>query len=295
LAKIAVNSRQPQPEFGDDSAPLNVHRVAKGPGWSVEDVVCSRGPQDRRFEEQHDKFVVAVVTGGTFQYRTSGGNGEAVMTPGSLLLGNPGQCFECGHEHGVGDRCLAFHFTADYFSQIATGRDRRDVLPGFRSSKLTPVRTLSPIVAEACAALAGSADIAWEELGIRLVARALQIDSETHSNDNLASPAAVARITESVRMIDDDLSSDLTLIRLAQAAALSPFHYLRTFEIVTGTTPHQYMLRARLRRAAIRLRIDDAKVVDVAFETGFGDVSNFNRAFRAEFGVSPTRYRQRQR
>jgi AraC family transcriptional regulator len=39
----------------------------------------------------------------------------------------------------------------------------------------------------------------------------------------------------------------------------------------------------------------DTKIVDVAFESGFGDVSNFNRAFRAEFGVTPTTYRRRHR
>ena len=40
------------------------------------------------------------------------------MTPGSLLLGNAGQCFECGHEHGIGDRCLSFSYAPDYFEKI---------------------------------------------------------------------------------------------------------------------------------------------------------------------------------
>ena len=54
---------------------------------------------------------------------------------------------------------------------------------------------------------------------------------------------------------------------------------------------HVDAMRARLREAAIRLAGRPGKVVDVALDCGFGDVSNFNRAFRAEFGVSPTRYR----
>jgi AraC-like DNA-binding protein len=49
----------------------------------------------------------------------------------------------------------------------------------------------------------------------------------------------------------------------------------------------------RLRRAAVRLRNEPAKIVDIALDCGFGDVSNFNRAFRAEFGVSPRAYRNR--
>jgi AraC-like DNA-binding protein len=84
-------------------------------------------------------------------------------------------------------------------------------------------------------------------------------------------------------------------VRLAEEAKLSPFHFLRTFAAVTGTTPHQYMRRMKLRAAAVRLSSSETKIVDVAFESGFGDVSNFNRAFRAEFGVTPTTYRQRHR
>lgn len=105
----------------------------------------------------------------------------------------------------------------------------------------------------------------------------------------------MARIADSVRSIEAHPESDLTLVRLATKAGLSPFHFLRTFECVTGTTPHQYMLRVRLRAAAVRLATGKTKIVDVAFESGFGDVSNFNRAFRAEFGVNPTTYRQRHR
>jgi AraC family transcriptional regulator len=295
LAKIAVNSRNAPARSIDEPGALDARIVAKGDGWSVEDVVCSRGPRDRPFEEQHDRFVIAIVTSGTFQYRSSGSSGEEMMTPGSLLLGSPGQCFECGHEHGVGDRCLSFHFTADYFGAVAAGRDAQKALRGFQSPRLSPIRALSPIVADACAALAGSSEVAWEELGIRLVARALRMDDESQPARNLSSPAAVARITESVRSIEQHVTSPLTLVRLAREAGLSPFHYLRTFESVTGTTPHQYMLRTRLRQAAVRLAVADAKIVDVAFEAGFGDVSNFNRAFRAEFGVSPTAYRQRRR
>jgi AraC-like DNA-binding protein len=214
-----------------------------------------------------------------------------MMTPGSVLLGSPGQCFECGHEHGVGDRCLAFHFAADYFHTIGEGRDTR-ALRSFRTPKLSPVRTLSPIVTDACAALAGSRQVAFEELGVRLAAQAFQMDDSKVAR-SAASPAAIARITESVRSIEAHQGLDLTLVRLAKEARLSPFHFLRTFEAVTGTTPHQYIRRMRLREAAVRLCSSDTKVIDVALESGFGDVSNFNRAFRAEFGVSPTTYRLR--
>ena len=50
-------------------------------------------------------------------------------------------------------------------------------------------------------------------------------------------------------------------------------------------------LEPRLREAALRVTLESSKVIDVAFGSGFGDVSNFNRAFRAEFGVNPRAFR----
>lgn len=75
--------------------------LASGSGWRVSDVVCTSGPRDRCYVEQHSAYSIALVTDGNFQYRTS--QGSALMTPGSLLLGNEGACFECGHQrHGPG-------------------------------------------------------------------------------------------------------------------------------------------------------------------------------------------------
>jgi AraC-like DNA-binding protein len=274
---------------------VEIRTLATGPGWSVRDVVCSRGPQDRPFEEQHDQVTVAIVAAGTFQYRGSGFNGREMMTPGSVLLGSPGRCFECGHEHGVGDRCLSFHFTPEYFHAITAGIDSHRARGAFRSLRLPPVRALSPVIAEACAWLAGSADVAWEELGVRVAAQAVQVDGDLEPDRSPISPAAIARVTRTVRLIDEQPAADLTLSRLAREAKLSPFHYVRTFESVTGVTPHQHVLRSRLRLAARCLATDSAGILHVALDSGFGDVSNFNRAFRTEFGMSPTTYRRRHR
>ncbi len=76
------------------------HPLASGPGWQVRDLVCNSGPGDRPFEEQHEAACIAVVTEGSFQYRTH--DGAAVLVPGAVLLGAHGSCYECGHEHVVG-------------------------------------------------------------------------------------------------------------------------------------------------------------------------------------------------
>jgi AraC-like DNA-binding protein len=264
--------------------------LAQGLGWSVADVVCTSGPGDRRFEEQHSGVCIAVVVAGTFQYRS--GSGDDLMTPGSLLLGNPGQCFDCGHDHGRGDRCLSFWFSPDYFEQIAADAVGTSAA-SFAIPRVPPMREMAPVVADGCRALATStADLVWEELGLRLAASTLRRTSDISPGTDNCSVDAVARVVDVVRHIDTNVDSDLTLETLAANACLSPYHFLRTFERVTGVTPHQYVQRARLREAASRIADDQRRIIDIALDCGFGDVSNFNRAFRAEFGVTPRAYRR---
>jgi len=295
LAKIAVELEHALARRALDGAAgqATARRIAQGRGWTVQDIVCTSGPQDRPFEERHSGFSIAIVAAGSFQYRSS--IGHELMTPGSLLLGNAGQCFECGHEHGVGDRCISFYYAPEYFECLAADAGASGSSPDFRALRLPPLRALSSLIARACAGLTKNdeLDVPWEEVSIQLAAHTIQIAGGFRSDPNDAPPSAVARVTRAVRAIERHPDVTLTLGRLAQEAGLSPYHFLRTFERLTGLTPHQYVLRARLREAAIRLADTErrAKILDIALDSGFGDVSNFNRAFRAEFGVTPRVYR----
>jgi AraC family transcriptional regulator len=268
-------------------------RLAQGAGWTVSDVVCTCSEQDRPFEEQHTDVSIAVIAAGSFQYHSTAG--RELMTPGSLLLGNASQCFECAHEHGAGDRCLSFGYSPEYFERLAADAGIRGGAPRFRLHRLPPMRVLSPLVARACAGVAGFVNAPWDELSIHLAVRAVQLARGVTPHPNNAPPGAVARVTRAVRAIERDPDGDHSIESLARDAGLSPYHFLRTFERLTGATPHQYVLRARLREAAVRLADSEpgrhSSVLDIAFDSGFGDVSNFNRAFRAEFGVSPRAYR----
>jgi AraC-like DNA-binding protein len=266
--------------------------LAVGHGWSVSDVQCTAGPRDRPFDEQHDRIAIAIVTAGTFQYRGSGSGGRELMTPGSLLLGSPGQAFQCGHEHAAGDRCLSFQFTPEYFESVSAAslHGRR----AFRALRLPPVRPLSRWIAQAIAALSASTrPEAWQELGIALAGQAREVDDESDLDRGTVWPSAVARVTRSVRLIEDQPDANLSVPDLAREARLSPFHFLRTFKSLVGVTPHQYQLRTRLRSAASRLARAEARIIDVSLDSGFADVSSFTRSFKAEFGQSPAAYRRR--
>jgi AraC-like DNA-binding protein len=264
--------------------------LASGDGWYAQDVICTSGPADRPFEERHKDVSIAIVAAGSFQVRST--FGRELMTPGSLLLGNAGQSFECGHDHAAGDRCIAFHYAPDAFERLAAdvGAKRGDRT--FRTSRVPPIRASSPLVARASLALAASPTPAWDEIAIQVAAGAIRLSASKTKDPAEPLSAVVRRVTEGVRAIERCPGAQWTLEELAREAGQSPFHYLRTFGRITGVTPHQFVVRARLRVAAMRLATEDTKVISIALGTGFDDISNFNRSFRTEFGVAPLAYRR---
>ncbi len=291
MAKIAVELEKAVAErrLGGGPGSAVARTLACGAGWSVDDVICTSGPQDRAFEEAHSTVSIAVVAAGTFQYRSP--SGRELMTPGSLLLGNPGQCFECGHEHAEGDRCIAFRFAPEYFERIASDVGVGTGKTPFRVPRVAAIPVLSPLVARAHTGIGAVGVVGWEELAVQLAAQVLQLMSETRPRASSVETSSIARITRAVRRIEQDAERSLTLSDLASESGLSPYHFLRVFEQVTGVTPHRYILRTRLRMAAVRLAEGRGRILDVALDSGFGDISNFNRTFRAEFGITPRAYR----
>jgi len=271
---------------------LTSHVLASGKSWSVGDVVCHAGPHDRPYQEQHDTVCIAAVTQGTFQYRST--QGSAVLAPGSLLLGGVGCAFECGHEHGTGDRCIAFNVAPDVLEEIAAA------VPGARRTTfavpcLPPLPVLAPLLAAAEAARDDGDEVELEELTLRLVGGVIS----TLDNGARAAPSASRRdeqrITRALRMIETSAGEPIALTDLAREASMSAYHFLRTFRHMLGVTPHQYVLRTRLHRAAVRLRGSSQSISAVALDAGFNDLSTFNRRFRRVMGVCPSAYRDARR
>lgn len=293
MGKIAVDLQRALAQRERDGARGRAQgrELAAGAGWDVADVLCTSGPRDEPFEERHAGVSIAIVVAGSFGYRTDAG--RDLLTPGALLLGNDGACFECGHRHGAGDRCVAFHYAPGYFEQLAADAGMASTHAQFRQVRIPPLRVFSPLIARACAAVVDERQAAWDELAVELAAAALRETGVLRRPAKEAGAAVWERVAQTVRLIDSAPEIDHSLGALACAAGLSEFYFLRTFQRVTGVTPYQYVLRARLRAAAQRLSDDTAKVVDIALDCGFGDLSNFNHAFREEFAMSPRAWRAR--
>ncbi len=93
--------------------------------------------------------------------------------------------------------------------------------------------------------------------------------------------------------IEAHVNEPITLHMLAEAAGYSPWHAARLFKALTGKTPFEYIRAVRLSRAAVRLRDEDVKIVDVAFDFVFDSHEGFTRAFSKQFGLSPHGYSQK--
>lgn len=251
----------------------------------VQDVVCRASASDRPYEEQHGRFVVAAVLGGSFRYRST--LGDETLVPGSILLGNPDQIYRCSHEYCTGDRCLSFGLAPELVASVA---EDLGVDAGFRRVSLPPGEVSVGVIAEARVAATRGDGVALESAAVTLVAAAIR--SRGVRPRRLLSRDA-ARAAEAARYLDTAATERLTLTDVAARYDTSPFHFLRSFRSVLGITPHQYLIEARLRRAARLLATTDRPVTDIAFESGFGDLTNFIRTFRADTGESPGTWRRR--
>jgi AraC family transcriptional regulator len=254
-------------------------------GISVFDYRCEAGPNDQPFAELHDQFSVSYVRKGTFGYRA--GRREFELVAGSMLIGRLGDEYTCTHDHqGCRDECLSFQFASETAETIGVS------LRSWRSSGLPPVAELLVLGELAQAAADGRSDIGLGEVGLLLLARCAEVMSGKEQGTSGTTARDRRRAVEAALWIDANAHEAIDLEDAAGAARLSPYHFLRLFAGALGVTPHQYLVRSRLRRAARQLAEDSRPITDIALDVGFADLSNFVRTFRRAAGVSPRGFRR---
>src|SRR6266850_1966916 len=99
-------------------------------------------------------------------------------------------------------------------------------------------------------------------------------------------------LRQSVRFVHANLGSKLTWADMAAALGLDPFRFGRGFKLATGMTPHQYIIRCRIRRAMRLLARDDLALADIALEVGCSCQSHLNTLFRKHLGITPGAFRE---
>ena len=98
-------------------------------------------------------------------------------------------------------------------------------------------------------------------------------------------------ITRVMLLIQARLDEPPSLDEVATVAAFSPYHFHRLFTAYTGESLSAFVRRLRLERAANRLRQTFDPITEIALDAGYETPTNFGKAFRQQFGQSPSEFR----
>jgi len=149
-------------------------------------------------------------------------------------------------------------------------------------------QTLSEIVRE-FASSDPVAQMATIALMMDVLCRLLRMNSA--SRKDALSPRNQERVARASAFVHDNLCRELSVPELADVAGLSPSRLHALFRMALGTSPHEFVMRARMDAARQLLQDPGLTIKEIAARTGFDDAYHFSRAFRRIDGLPPTRFR----
>jgi AraC family transcriptional regulator len=165
---------------------------------------------------------------------------------------------------------------------------------GFRES-----RTFAPVVGELDPMLREFTyqAAALEDDGGGLYAETMNLAAAAHLHRVVSGEPQATRAIDDRRLrralayIHDNIDHELTLAAMASEAAMSRFHFARSFTRAVGISPLQYAIRHRVELAKVLLRTTDLPVHLVANRVGYDDASRFARHFARHAGMTPQAFR----
>jgi AraC-like DNA-binding protein len=261
------------------------HSLLRTASLAVDDFRCAAGRGDTPYSEVFADFSLSYVSRGSFGCRTRGQFHELVA--GAVLIGRAGDEYSCTHDHVAGgDECLAFHFSPELAERLGL------VHAIAEAGSAPPLPELIVIGELGRAVVRGDSNLGLDEVGLVFAHRFVALAGRRQRRAEATSPRDRARAVAIGHWLDEHAGEPIVLAGAARRAGLSEFHFLRMFARVLGVTPHQYLIRARLRRAARLLAEEHPSITEVALDAGFGDLSNFVRTFHRAAGASPRAFRR---
>lgn len=245
-----------------------VHRGALPPGWLA------------------PGFVVNLVLGGEADIRARGASHRVGV--GDVVLADAGEFRRVTRRHSVQavTRSLTLHPT--FLLNACAERGARPSSLHFVHSTSGDSRLIM-----ALRMLYGSIDAEEARLTIESMVEGLLDALPAVLRLRAGTPCSNTRtpVRRARDMIEDDPAQVFSLQELAAEANLSRAHFIRAFRAAFGTTPHQYVIQARIRRARALLE-SGAALADAALAVGFYDQSHFTKHFTRLMGIRPSQFRR---
>ncbi|WP_454716481.1 helix-turn-helix transcriptional regulator [Caulobacter segnis] len=257
--------------------------ASRGGLYGAGDVSCT-APAQTLARHRYARSAIGAVVSGVFGYQTP--VGSATATPGAIVLGNAEESFGCLHLDGAGNRRAVLALDDLLMDELA--EDLRCADGRFAVATVASGRETAPLYG-AIRQLARDSR-PQEEAVVVVTAAALAMGRRVRRRD--ASRVDHGRVREVAQDVQRRYAETLPLTQLAADAGLSRYHFIRAFRDVTGETPRQFQIGARLKAAADQLLDTKAPITTIALNVGFNDLSHFNHTFREAFGCSPRAWRQ---
>lgn len=182
-------------------------------------------------------------------------------------------------------------FTQKELGKVLTRQQLVDT-PQFEAIDLTTAATL---IYDALRQPSGSSQVMFESLAriflVKLVERYGDEQAENIAFSRAFTPAHYKRVLD---FIVDRFGDAITIEDIAREAGLSPSHFTRLFKKTVGDTPHQFLIRYRVERAAEMLADPARPAIDIAQSCGFSDQPHLTRMFKQLRGETPSEWRKRQ-
>ena len=111
----------------------------------------------------------------------------------------------------------------------------------------------------------------------------------------LVSACTFRNLCRARELLAESCEDYVSIKRIAREVAISPYHFIRQFEAIFGTTPHQYRIQSRLDHAKVLLALGERSVTQICMEVGFSSLGSFSDLFTRRFGAPPSAYKRRAR
>lgn len=102
----------------------------------------------------------------------------------------------------------------------------------------------------------------------------------------------VKTINNAIAYMENHLTEDITLTDIAKSVSISAFHFQRSFSLLTGMTPAEYMRKRRLSQAGAEIANGSERVIDIAMKYGYDSPESFTKAFLRLHGSSSMQVRK---